>query len=221
MNQKITNTKKTQFKIIQYKNQEYIVDMASNKGWLCSTFTWIKSKRAYSISAENQGLENIRQKDTSVGMNLLWKVGIPVFAGVLGLYLSRFNIIDRLGTGMPNVLAIFILVITAGIIFYLYGQNVKRNSKRIIRMAGNKELTVQLKPDKGELIPYISKCILGIIFMLFLLGVAIVTFIFYHSLFFYFFFILIFWLTMFTGIGVSLIPRKYTIIFSEIATTRN
>ncbi len=207
MNQEIRATKKTQFKTIQYNNKRYVIDVASNKGWLFSIFTWYRKKEAYLLNENDDNRDFLEKKEINSNV----ANGIIVSVVVIGgLFLRRY--INAFDTNLSSLFAAILLLFSGLLIFLGYALVVRSNKKKLHRLAGEEKITIKIRPSSKVALSYhIGNFLICLLFM-FSVIFGFVMFIIYHSLIPYFNFIVFFWFFLYLGIVTMRLPKIYDIV---------
>ncbi|MHC5251155.1 DUF443 family protein [Listeria kieliensis] len=206
MNQEIRATKKTQFKTMQYNNKRYVIDVASNKSWLFSIFTWYRKKEAYLLSENDDNRNFLERKEinSNVANGIIMSVVV-----IGGLFLRRY--INAFDTNLSSLFAAILLLFSGLLIFLGYALVVRSNKKILYRLAGKNKITIKIRSSSKVALSYHIKNLLLCFFFLFFIIFGFSMFIIYHSLLFYFAFILGYWFFLYLGIATMRLPKLYEI----------
>ncbi|WP_088815740.1 MULTISPECIES: DUF443 family protein [Listeria] len=210
MNQEIKGTKNTQFKIIQYNNKQYIIDMASKKGWLASVFTWSRKKNAYLLIAEDKSKAILEKRPVDSSL----VTGIVLSVVAIGGFSSR-KYVNALDTNLSSLFSIILLTVSALLIFLSYFFVIKRNQQILKQLVGSETINIQIKSSSFDAFLFYMKNILIFLILTFFVVFGCIMFILYHSLIFYFIFIFFLLVCLYTGIGTMRLPKVYSIVVTE------
>ncbi|MHC5251157.1 DUF443 family protein [Listeria kieliensis] len=207
MNQEIRATKKAQFKTIQYNNKRYIIDVASNKGWLASVFTWSKKKNAY-LLVENDKNRAILEK-RSVDSDLA--IGLALIIVSIGGFSSR-KYLNVFNTNLSDLFSVVLLISSAIVVFLSYFFAIRKNQQGLKQLIGKESINIQIRSSSLDMVNYYIKNILIFLVLLCLVIFSCTMFILYHYLIFYFMAILFLLVCLYAGIATMRLPKIYDIV---------
>lgn len=207
MNQEIRATKKAQFKTIQYNNKRYIIDVASNKGWLASVFTWPKKKNAY-LLVENDKNRAILEK-RSVDSDLA--IGLALIIVSIGGFSSR-KYLNVFNTNLSDLFSVVLLISSAIVVFLSYFFAIRKNQQGLKQLIGKESINIQIRSSSLDMVNYYIKNILIFLVLLCLVIFSCTMFILYHYLIFYFMAILFLLVCLYAGIATMRLPKIYDIV---------